>query len=106
MSSSTAPLESAATAFVVDTIRADFPILARTVNGKPLVYADNAATTHKPTAVIERLRRYYEHENANIHRGVHTLSEEATGAYESARATVRRFLNAGDDAEGGLERSS
>jgi cysteine desulfurase / selenocysteine lyase len=85
--------------FDVVRVREDFPILARRVNGKPLVYADNAATTQKPKQVIERLRHYYAHENANIHRGVHTLSEEATEAYEAARSTVRRFLNAGADRE-------
>lgn len=86
-------------AFDVERVRADFPILAREVNGRPLVYADNAATTQKPAAVIERVARYYERENANIHRGVHTLSEEATEAYESARATVRDFLNARSERE-------
>ncbi len=85
--------------FDVDALRADFPILAREVNGKPLIYADNAATTQKPAAVIERISRYYEHENANIHRGVHTLSEEATEAYEAARATVQHFVNAADASE-------
>lgn len=99
MSSSPASLVTAGDAFSVDVVRRDFPLLTRTVNGKPLVYADNAATTQKPTAVIERIRHYYEHENANIHRGVHTLSAEATDAYEGARATVRRFLNAAHDHE-------
>ncbi|MCZ6893744.1 MAG: aminotransferase class V-fold PLP-dependent enzyme, partial [Gammaproteobacteria bacterium] len=77
MSSSTAALSSPVAddrRFDVARVREDFPILAREVNGKLLVYADNAATTQKPTEVIERLRHYYEHENANIHRGVHTLS--------------------------------
>lgn len=78
----------------VARVRDDFPILTRHVNGKPLIYVDNAATTQKPRAVIERLERYYTRENANIHRGVHTLSAEATSAYESARETVRRFLGA------------
>ncbi len=80
--------------FVVEEVRKDFPILDRRVNGKPLVYVDNAATTQKPRVVIERLSRYYEFENANIHRGVHTLSAEGTAAYEAARVTVQRFLNA------------
>ena len=85
--------------FAVERVRADFPILAREVNGRPLIYADNAATTQKPAVVIERLRHYYEHENANIHRGVHTLSAEATTAHEAARATVQRFIHAADPRE-------
>ena len=76
------------------TIRADFPILRQRINGRPLVYLDNAATTQKPQSVIDRLVQYYVEENANVHRGVHTLSERATEAYERARETVRRFLNA------------
>jgi cysteine desulfurase/selenocysteine lyase len=75
-------------------VRKDFPILRQQVHGKPLVYLDNAATTQKPQAVIDRLTRYYAEENANIHRGVHALSERATGMYEDARETVRRFVNA------------
>jgi len=78
----------------VDLIRRDFPILDREVHGKPLVYLDNAATTQKPRSVIDRLVRYYEHENANIHRGLHTLAEEATAAYEATRLRVGRFINA------------
>ena len=78
----------------LEQIRADFPILQREVNGKPLVYLDNAATTQKPTSVIETLSRYYAHGNANIHRGVYALSEEATQAYDGARAKVQAFLNA------------
>jgi cysteine desulfurase / selenocysteine lyase len=74
--------------------RGEFPLLAREVRGRPLVYLDNGATTQKPRAVIEALSRYYAHHNANVHRGVHTLSEEATALYEGARETVRRFLNA------------
>ncbi len=93
------PEHPAESRFDVDRLRQDFPILAREINGKPLIYADNAATTQKPAVVIERLRRYYEHENANIHRGVHTLSEDATEAYETARKTAQRFLNARDDKE-------
>jgi cysteine desulfurase/selenocysteine lyase len=88
------PIANAGTTFDVDAVRADFPILARDVHGRPLVYLDNAATTQKPRVVIDRLVHYYEHENANIHRGVHLLSGEATGAYERARETARRFLNA------------
>ncbi len=80
--------------FDVETIRKDFPILERTVHGKPLVYLDNAATTQKPRQVIEALVDYYENHNANIHRGLHTLAEEATEAYEGARMKVARFINA------------
>ena len=87
-------------AFSVEEIRADFPILKTKVsNGKPLIYFDNAATSQKPRAVIERLARYYESENANIHRGVHFLSELATREYEVARQTVQSFLNAAHDRE-------
>ena len=79
----------------VTAVRQDFPILQREVyDGRPLVYLDNAATTQKPAAVIERLERYYRHENANIHRGVHLLSAEGTEMYESARETARAFLGA------------
>jgi len=80
----------------VGRIRSDFPILRRSVHGRPLVYLDNAATTQKPQVVIDRLVRYYQNENANIHRGVHTLSVEATNAYDAARERVREFLNAAD----------
>ena len=83
----------------VRRVRADFPILKLKVHGKPLVYLDNAATTQKPQAVIERIVRYYTHENANIHRGVYWLSQVATDAYESARRTVKKFINATDDRE-------
>jgi cysteine desulfurase/selenocysteine lyase len=79
----------------VAAIREDFPILRQRVHGHPLVYLDNAATTQKPQAVIDRLVRYYAEENANVHRGVHTLSARATDAYDAARETVRCFLNAG-----------
>jgi cysteine desulfurase/selenocysteine lyase len=85
--------------FGVEKVRADFPILRTTSHGKPLVYLDNGATTQKPQAVIDRIVRYYTTENANIHRGVYELSQRATEAYESARATVRRFINAAEDAE-------
>jgi len=78
----------------IQKIRADFPILAQTVYGKPIVYMDNGATTQKPQVVIDTLVRMYSGCNANIHRGVHYLSEQATEAYESARRTVRDFLNA------------
>ncbi len=83
----------------VTAIRDDFPILKRRVHGRPLVYLDNAATTQKPQAVIDRLVRYYAEENANIHRGVHLLSAEATDAYDAARERVRRFLNAAESRE-------
>src|SRR6266571_7089336 len=75
-------------------IRSDFPILARQVHGKPLVYLDNAATSQKPRQVIQALVDYYEHTNANIHRGIHTLAEEATEAYEATRRKVARFIGA------------
>ena len=72
----------------------DFPALQQQVHGQPLVYLDNAATTQKPRQVIDAIRHYYEHDNANVHRGVHALSERATEAYEGAREKVRAFLNA------------
>jgi cysteine desulfurase/selenocysteine lyase len=75
-------------------LRRSFPILARQVNGHPLVYLDNAATTQKPAAVLDALSDYYSTHNANVHRGVHTLAEEATAAYEACRARVARFVNA------------
>ncbi len=78
--------------FDVDAVRKDFPILERRVHGKPLVYLDNAATTQKPRQVIEVLVHYYESYNANIHRGIHTLAEEATTAYEDVRSKVARFI--------------
>jgi cysteine desulfurase/selenocysteine lyase len=87
------------TVFNVAAVREDFPILQRRVHGQPLAYLDNAATTQKPRPVIDRIVRYYSEENANIHRGVHLLSVEATDAYEAARERVRRFLNAPDARE-------
>jgi cysteine desulfurase/selenocysteine lyase len=81
-------------AYNVDAIRADFPILSREVYGKPLVYLDNGASAQKPRAVIDAVARTYEHEYANVHRGLHYLSNATTDAYEAARETVRRFLNA------------
>jgi cysteine desulfurase / selenocysteine lyase len=78
----------------VSSLRRDFPILSEKVNGNPLVYLDNAATSQKPTAVLDSLESYYRHDNSNIHRGVHTLSERATKAYEAARGKVKDFLNA------------
>ncbi len=80
--------------FDIAKIRSDFPILNRMVHGKKLVYFDNGATSQKPRQVIDAITRYYEHQNSNIHRGVHTLSQEATDAYENARAIVARHLNA------------
>ena len=78
--------------FDVQALRKDFPILGRSVRGRPLAYLDNAATSQKPLAVIRALERYYSEQNANVHRGVHLLSEEATTAYEAARASVAKFL--------------
>jgi len=82
--------------FDVHAVRRDFPILSERVNGRPLAWLDNAATTHKPRAVIERIRHFYEHENSNIHRAAHELAARATDAYEGARERVRRFINAPD----------
>ena len=82
--------------FDVASVRRDFPILHQTVNGKPLVYFDNAASSQRPRAVIEAISRYYEHDHANVHRGVHTLSQRATEAYEGAREVIRGFINARD----------
>lgn len=80
--------------FDVHTVRLDFPILQERVNGKPLIWFDNAATTQKPQAVIDRLVHFYSHENSNVHRAAHELAARSTDAYEAARETVRRFLNA------------
>ena len=85
--------------FDVQRVRDDFPILRQKVRGKPLVYLDNAATAQKPRAVLDALQHYYAADNANIHRGVHLLSERATQDYEDARAKVKGFLNAADDRE-------
>lgn len=78
----------------IEKIRQDFPILEEKVNGKPLVYFDNAATTQKPLAVLEALANYYGHYNANIHRGIHFLAEKATSAFEATRSKIQSFLNA------------
>jgi cysteine desulfurase / selenocysteine lyase len=83
----------------VEALRADFPILARSVHGRPLVYLDNAATTQKPRVVLDALASYYSSINANVHRGVHELSERATEAYEGARERVRTFFNASSTRE-------
>ena len=92
-------LRAQGSGFDVDRIRSQFPILSRSIRGKRLVYLDNAATTQKPQAVIDRLVRYYSEENSNVHRGVHHLSEVATAAYEGARTTVMRFINARSEKE-------
>ncbi|EAE8362449.1 cysteine desulfurase [Listeria monocytogenes] len=83
----------------IQKIRADFPILAQEINEKPLAYLDNAATSQKPKQVIEALTHYYEFDNANVHRGVHTLAARATDAYESARSKVAKFIHAREVAE-------
>src|SRR6267154_1467209 len=83
-------------ACAVERIRKDFPVLRQTVNGKPLVYLDNAASSQVPMMVIERGAQYIEQEHSNIHRGVHYLSMKATSAYEGAREKVKRFINARD----------
>ena len=85
--------------FDVEAVRRDFPILSREIGGKPLVYLDSAATSQKPQVVIDTLVAYYSDINANVHRGVHTLSQEATDAYEGGRSRVRQFINAAEDAE-------
>ncbi|MGQ0444030.1 MAG: family 2A encapsulin nanocompartment cargo protein cysteine desulfurase [Beijerinckiaceae bacterium] len=92
-------LISGTRAFDAYAIKRDFPILHRQVHGKPLIWLDNAATTQKPQAVIDRLSLYYENENSNIHRGAHALAARATDAYEAAREKVRRFLGAGSPNE-------
>jgi cysteine desulfurase/selenocysteine lyase len=84
----------AVSAFDVAAVRSAFPALDQQVHGRPLVYLDNAATTQKPRAVLDAILRYYEEDNANVHRGVHTLSERATASYEASRETVRAFINA------------
>src|SRR5437870_3842000 len=83
-----------APAFDVKRIRADFPVLHQKVHGKPLVYLDNAASAQKPRAVIDALKHYYEHDHANVHRGVHALSERATELYEEARVKIQKFIGA------------
>lgn len=92
-------LDRAASVFDVQRVRRDFPILGTSVNGKPLVYLDNAATAQKPQAVIDAVSRYYANDNANIHRGVHYLSERATAAYEDVRRRAQVFLGAGEARE-------
>src|SRR4051812_25495639 len=85
--------------FNVAQIREQFPILKQLAHGHPLVYLDNAATTQKPSCVIDTLERYYSAENANIHRGIHLFSERATKAFEAVREKVRHFINAKDSRE-------
>jgi cysteine desulfurase/selenocysteine lyase len=87
------------TEFDVSRIREDFPALHQDIHGKPLVYLDSAATSQKPQVVIDTLRAYYERDNANVHRGVHDLSQRATDAYEAARARIQRFLGAAEARE-------
>ena len=99
-------LEAPAPAFAVEQVRADFPILQRRVRGRPLVYLDSAATAQKPRAVLDAVSRHYAHGNANIHRGVYVLGEEATAAYDAARGKVQRFLNAASSREIVFTRSS
>ena len=88
------PIQTSPSVLDVDRVRQNFPILQRTVHGKPLVYLDSAATTQKPRQVLDALAQYYAHGNANIHRGVYLLSEEATAAYDGARTKIQRFINA------------
>jgi cysteine desulfurase / selenocysteine lyase len=86
-------------AFDVERVRSQFPILSERIHGHPLVYLDNAASTQKPRAVLDAVAHYYEHDNANVHRGVHTLSERATVCYEGARSKIAKFLGAADSSE-------
>ena len=90
----TTPPEVAMPTLDVEQLRKDFPILHQEINGRPLIYLDNAATTQKPNVVLEALQTYYEQDNANIHRGVHTLAERATIAYEATRQTAKEFIHA------------
>lgn len=93
------PTQSRTSSADIDSLRARFPALHQQVYGKPLVYLDNAATTHKPQSVIDATTRFYEHDNANVHRGLHALSARATQAYELAREKVRAFINAANESE-------
>ncbi len=92
-------ISSVAAGFDVEKIRQDFPVLKQTVHGKPLVYLDSAATAQKPFAVIDAIRKFHEVDCANIHRGVHELSQRSTAAYEETRAKTKKFLNARSEAE-------
>ena len=92
--------EAVAPRFDADNVRADFPTLQRTVyDDAPLAYLDNAATSQKPQPVIDRMEQYYAHENSNVHRGVHRLSQDATDAYEATRASVAELINAPDPSQ-------
>lgn len=93
------PIQMPSSALDVSRVRNDFPILERVIRGKPLVYLDSAATTQKPRTVLETLAHFYSHSNANIHRGVYVLSEEATAAYDGARKKVQAFFNARSTSE-------
>src|SRR3954471_8909078 len=99
MSTLTSPVTSKTTAFDVERIREDFPVLKQRIHGKPLVYLDNAATSQKPQAVIDAIRKFYEVDCANIHRGVHELSQRSTAAYEETRAKAKRFVNSKSKSE-------
>jgi len=99
MTTADAPPASPLTRREVDALREQFPVLTRRIAGRPLAYLDNAATSQKPRRVIDAVSRYYERSNANVHRGVHTLSMEATDAYETARAAIARHIDAGDPHE-------
>ena len=92
-------IDTPASDFPIESIRADFPLLGQQVHGHPLVYLDNGATAQKPRVVIDRVKAFYERENSNIHRGVHTLSQQATDVYEAVRERVRGFINAGSTHE-------
>ena len=83
----------------IQKIRTQFPVLHQEVNGKPLIYFDNAATNQKPKRVIDALVKYYEHDNANIHRGAHALAARATEAFENTRVSVQKFINANEPEE-------
>ena len=97
--SNMAQLKNQSVEFDVEKVRKDFPILHQMVNGKPLIYLDNAATSQKPKNVIEAIETYYREYNSNIHRGVHTLSENATEIYESSRLKIKNFINANSTKE-------
>src|SRR6185503_6208906 len=99
MSRSSLAAPATSSALDAAAIRADFPILREEVNGKPLVYLDNAATTQKPEAVLKALDDYYRHDNANVHRGIHELSRRATVAFENARTRVAEWIGAHEAAE-------
>jgi len=87
------------TGFDIERVRADFPVLNQNISGHPLVYLDNGASTQKPSQVIDAIKYFYEHDNSNVHRGIHTLSQRATDLFEGARKTVQHFINAESEAE-------